>query len=106
VSREWAVKYGIAGYAREVKDAAKLDRVGKIPGQIKAIKASGDNSTDIVISNADADEVRSASQNLKFLSECARCLCGRLVSLGFLNDKLLSFGSLEKLTFFLLHANG
>ena len=70
VSREWAVKYGIAGYAREVKDAAKLDRVGKIPGQIKAIKASGDNSTDIVISNADADEVRSASQNLKFLSEC------------------------------------
>ena len=70
VSREWAVKYGIAGYSREVKDAAKLDRVGKMPGQIKALKASGDNSTDIVISNADADEVRSASQNLKFLSEC------------------------------------
>jgi len=70
VSREWAVKYGIMGYSREVKDAAKLDRVGKTPGQIKAVKASGENSTDVVISDTDAAEVRSAAQNLKFLSEC------------------------------------
>ena len=70
VSREWAIKYGIAGYSREVKDAAKLDRVGKTPGQIKAVKAAGDNLTDVVISDADASEIRSASQNLKFLSEC------------------------------------
>jgi hypothetical protein len=70
VTREWAIKYGIAGYSREIKDAAKLDRVGKTPGQIKALKASGENSTDIVISDADAADIRSANQNLKFLSEC------------------------------------
>jgi len=70
VTREWAIKYGVAGYSRDIKDAAKLDRVGKTPGSIKAIKASGDNVTDIVISDADAAEIRSAGQNLKFLSEC------------------------------------
>ena len=70
VSKEWAVKYGIVGYARNVKDAAKLDRVGKNPGEIKALKASGKNSTDVVLSNDDAREVRAAAKNLKFLSEC------------------------------------
>jgi hypothetical protein len=70
VSREWAIKYGIVGYAKDVKAAAKLDRVGKTPGQIKALKARGDNATDIVISDTDAADVRSAAQNLKFLSEC------------------------------------
>jgi hypothetical protein len=70
VSREWAVKYGIAGYSLDIKDAAKLDRVGKTPGTIKAVKAAGDNSADVVISDADATELRSANQNLKFLSEC------------------------------------
>lgn len=70
VSREWAIKYGIVGYAKDVKAAAKLDRVGKTPGQIKALKALGDNATDIIISDTDAADVRSAAQNLKFLSEC------------------------------------
>jgi hypothetical protein len=70
VSKEWAVKYGIVGYARSVEGAAKLERVGKTPGEIKALKASGKNSTDVVLSNDDAREVRSAAKNLKFLSEC------------------------------------
>jgi hypothetical protein len=70
VTREWAIKYGIAGYSRDIKDAAKLDRVGKTPGTVKAVKAAGDNVTDVVISDADAAEIRSAGQNLKFLSEC------------------------------------
>lgn len=71
VSREWAVKYGVVGYAKEVAAAAKLsDRIGKTPGQVKAMKAHGSNSTDVVISNKDAASIRSASENLKFLSEC------------------------------------
>ena len=71
VSREWAVKHGIVGYAKEVAAAAKLiDRIGKTPGQVKAMKAHGSNSTDVVISNKDASSIRSASENLKFLSEC------------------------------------
>jgi hypothetical protein len=70
VTREWAIKQGIVGYAKEVAAAAKLDRVGKTPGKIKAMKAHGDNSTDVMISNDDAAAVRSAAKNLKFLSEC------------------------------------
>ena len=72
VSREWAIKYGIVGYAKDVKAAAKqlADRVGTTPGQIKALKAQGDNATDVVISDTDAADVRSAAKNLKFLSEC------------------------------------
>lgn len=70
VTKEWAVKYGIVGYAKTVEGAAKLDRVGDKPGKVKAMKASGQNSTDIVISNEDAADIRSASKNLKFLSEC------------------------------------
>jgi hypothetical protein len=70
VSREWAIKYGIVGYAKDVQQAAKSDRVAPNAGKIKAIKASGENSTDVVISDSDAADIRSASKNLKFLSEC------------------------------------
>jgi hypothetical protein len=70
ISKEWAVKYGVVGYAKAVADAAKLERIGTTPGQIKAVKAEGQNSTDIVISKADAEDIRSAAKNLKFLSEC------------------------------------
>jgi hypothetical protein len=70
VSREWAVKYGIVGYAKDLQAAAKIERVGGNPGSIKALKASGDNSTDVVIADKDAADVRSAAENLKFLSEC------------------------------------
>ena len=70
VSREWAVKYGVAGYTRKVAAATNLARVGKNPDQIKGQKAYGTNSTDIVIGNDDAADIRSAAENLKFLSEC------------------------------------
>jgi hypothetical protein len=70
VSREWAVKYGIVGYAKAVADAAELERVGDKPGQVKALKAAGDNKTDVVIGDDDAAAIRSAAENLKFLSEC------------------------------------
>lgn len=71
VTREWASKYGLAGYAKTMEDAAKLvDRVGEAPGAVKAVKASGANKTDVVISRKDADSIRSAAENLKFLSQC------------------------------------
>lgn len=71
VSREWAIKNGITGYAKDINNATKLvDRIGNNPGKIKALKSSGDNRTDIVISDSDATDLRIASSNLKFLSEC------------------------------------
>ncbi|MFP4164172.1 MAG: hypothetical protein ACLFQB_07920 [Chitinispirillaceae bacterium] len=70
VSREWAIKHGIVGYSKELGAASKLERTGDSPGKIKALKAKGDNLTDVVISNKDANDVRNAADNLKFLSEC------------------------------------
>ncbi|MFH1761568.1 MAG: hypothetical protein ABIA63_10755 [bacterium] len=71
VSREWAVKYGMAAYAKDLAKAANLkDRVGDSPGSVKAMSASGPNKTDIILSKKDSDSIRSAEENLKFLSEC------------------------------------
>jgi hypothetical protein len=70
VSKEWAVKYGITGYAKSVDDATKLERIGNKPGVVKALKVTGKNNTDVILSNTDAADIRSASKNLKFLSEC------------------------------------
>lgn len=70
-SRKWAIKYGIVGYAKEVRTAQLLsDRIGNNPGMIKARKAAGTNSTDIIIANRDAANIRSTPKNLTFLSEC------------------------------------
>jgi hypothetical protein len=70
VSREWAVKYGMAGYAKSVADARGMkDRVGDNPAIVKAVSASGSAKTDAVLSKEDALSLKSAAQNLKFLSE-------------------------------------
>jgi hypothetical protein len=71
VSREWAVKWGMAGYAKTPQQAAGLrDRIGTTPGMIKAVKATGASRCDLVISNRDALEVRAAAKSMKFLSDC------------------------------------
>jgi hypothetical protein len=70
-SRDWAIKHGIVGYAKDVRAAQRLsDRIGTNPGIIKARKAAGINSTDIIISNKDAANIRSTPKNIAFLSEC------------------------------------
>jgi hypothetical protein len=71
VGRAFAVKYGMAGYAKSVEEAGKnKDRIGKTPEKVKAIKASGANKCDVVLSSGDADALRSSAKNLKFLQEC------------------------------------
>lgn len=71
VSREWAVKWGMAGYAKTPEQAAALkDRVGDQPGMIKAVKATGATKCDLVISAQDAAEVAAAAKSMKFLSDC------------------------------------
>jgi hypothetical protein len=37
---------------------------------IKALKATGRNGTDVIISKQDAARIRSTAKNLKMLSEC------------------------------------
>ena len=69
VSQEWATKYGILGYVKDLEAAKKNDRVATNP-LVKATKASGDGGCDIVISNADAQGMRDMCKNLSFLEQC------------------------------------
>ncbi|HSQ42624.1 MAG TPA: hypothetical protein VLM37_10125 [Fibrobacteraceae bacterium] len=71
VTRDWATKWGMAGYAKTPEQAAGFkDRVGTNPGIIKAVKATGASRCDLVISNTDAMDVRAAAKSMKFLSDC------------------------------------
>jgi len=70
VSQEWATKYGIVGYVKDLDAAKQNDRVAANPLVVKAIKATGAGSSDIVISNADAQGLRDMSKNLSFLEQC------------------------------------
>jgi hypothetical protein len=47
-----------------------FERLGKIPAKIKALKSSGGNATDAVISDSDAAQIRRSDRSLQFLSEC------------------------------------
>lgn len=70
VSQEWATKYGIVGYVKDLDAAKKNDRVAANPYVVKAAKASGAGSSDLVISNADAQGLKDMSKNLSFLEQC------------------------------------
>ncbi|MBN1127703.1 MAG: hypothetical protein JXA71_01870 [Chitinispirillaceae bacterium] len=70
ISKEWAVKHGTAGYVKNKDKTANLERTGKKPADIKALKATGKYLTDVIISTQDAARIRSTPKNLKMLSEC------------------------------------
>ncbi|MEK7851281.1 MAG: LPP20 family lipoprotein [Deltaproteobacteria bacterium] len=69
VSREFAIKQGIVGYAKDVNAAKKNERVTANPVVVKGLKTTGSGGSDIVISNADAAGLRDASKNLSFLEQ-------------------------------------
>jgi hypothetical protein len=70
VSQEWATKYGIVGYVKDLDSAKKNDRVTANPLVVKALKNSGSGESDLVISNADAQALKDVSKNLSFLEQC------------------------------------
>jgi hypothetical protein len=70
VSREFAVQQGMAGYAKDVTASQTNPRVTNQPLTVKGLKTEGPGQSDLVISNADADVIRGASENLSFLKKC------------------------------------
>lgn len=52
VNREYAVQYGVAGYAKNIEAARKNDRLGTNPLMVKGLKAGGKGKTDIVLDAA------------------------------------------------------
>ncbi len=70
VSRQWAVEIGMVGYDKDLNRARQNDRVTNNPLVIRAVQASGQNKTDVVISSADAAMIHQAAANQNFLDKC------------------------------------
>jgi hypothetical protein len=70
VSREYAVQQGMSGYAKDITAAMSNQRVTDNPITVKGLRTEGPGRSDIVISNADASTLRSASENLSFMKKC------------------------------------
>lgn len=70
VSREYAVDIGMVGYEKDVNRARLNERVADNPLVVKAVKASGPNKTDVVVSAADAMKIHNAAANMNFLQHC------------------------------------
>jgi hypothetical protein len=70
VDREYALKQGMSGYARDVAAAQSNQRVTANPLNVKALKTSGAGKADLVISNVDAKQIRDAETNAEFLKQC------------------------------------
>ena len=69
-SREFAVQKGIARYTTNIWQAKSDLRVSDNPLVVKALKTIWPGRCDFIISNTDADKLRSASEHLMFLREC------------------------------------
>jgi len=70
VSRQYAIQQGMSGYAKTISSAVANSRVTDNPFQVKGIKTTGHGRSNIVISNADAEKLRSVSEQLSFLKKC------------------------------------
>ena len=69
-SREFAVQHGMACYTTNIWKAKFDRRVSENPLIVKALKTIWPGRSNFIISNADADKLRSASEHLLFLREC------------------------------------
>ncbi len=70
VDREYAVQQGMSGYARDLTAAQSNARVTNNPLSAKGLRTDGPGRADIVISNADADKLRAAAENMSFMKKC------------------------------------
>ncbi len=70
VDREYAVQQGMSGYARDLTAAQSNQRVTNSPITVKGLKTSGAGKADIVISNADAQQIRASADNASFMKKC------------------------------------
>jgi hypothetical protein len=70
VDKTYAVSQGISGYARDLTAAQGNQRVTDNPVTVKGVSAEGAGKADIKISNDDARQIRSATENLSFMKKC------------------------------------
>jgi len=70
VSREYAVQFGMCEYVQWSDGVYAHVRVAPNPLKVKGLRTLSERKCDIVISNADAANLRDASAHLGFLKEC------------------------------------
>jgi len=70
VDREYAVQQGMSGYARDLTAAQSNQRVTNNPVTVKALKTSGTGKADLIISNADAQQIKASEENSSFMKKC------------------------------------
>ncbi len=70
VDRKWAVEMGMVGYDKDVNRARSNDRITNNPLIVKALKTTGPNKADIVVSAETAAAIHSAAANQNFLDKC------------------------------------
>ncbi len=70
VDREYAVQQGMSGYARDLTAAQSNQRVTANPVTVKALKTGGPGKSDVIISNADAGQIRASAENASFMKKC------------------------------------
>jgi len=70
VDRECAVRQGMSGYVRDLTAAQSNQRVTANPLTAKALKTSGPGKADLIISNADAAQIRASAENASFMKKC------------------------------------
>ena len=69
VSRDFAIKKGMAGYVKDIEAAKSNPRVANRPIMIKGIRTPKKAPSDIVISNSDAATIKGTASNLEFLQK-------------------------------------
>ena len=69
VSREFVVQQGMAAYYTDIESAKSDLRIRNRPLTVKALRTDYPSRCNIVISNADASKLKSASHHLLFLKE-------------------------------------
>lgn len=69
VDREYAIRQGMAGYAKDPAKAAENPRVEGNPMQVKATGVSGRARTDLIIPKAVADTIRAQRESAGYLGQ-------------------------------------
>ena len=69
VSREFVVQQGMAAFYTDIESAKSDPRIADHPLTVKALRTDWPSRCNIVISNADASKLKSASHHLLFLKE-------------------------------------
>ena len=67
VDKGWVEKQGIVGYAKNLEEAKENQRVAGNPLVIKAMKVTGANNGDLIVSHEDARKIRELAKNINFL---------------------------------------